>query len=68
MSNNQIKKRAAYLHNKKRNDDNIEHARLAQDKIDNPWKYAKSKAERIAERKALAFAAMASIPISNLIK
>ena len=40
-SNNQIKKRAADLHNKKRREAHVERARIEQAKIDNPEKYAR---------------------------
>ena len=43
MGNNQIKKRAAELHNRKRREAIIENARIEQDKIDNPEKYRPSR-------------------------
>jgi len=56
MGNNQIKKRAAELHNKKRREAHVERVRIEQDKIDNPEKY-KRKAR--VSRKAQAFIATA---------
>ena len=64
LSNNQLEKRAADLHNKKRSEAQVERVRLAQDKIDNPEKYAKRN--RRAMRKVMPFIALsaaAGIPV-----
>jgi hypothetical protein len=50
FGNNQIKKRAAELHNKRRIEAHVERVRIAQDKIDNPEKY---KAKRRVRSSAL---------------
>lgn len=51
MGNNQIKKRAAEQHNRKRKEADIEKARIKQDKIDNPEKY-KPKVRRKVQASA----------------
>ena len=55
-SNNQIKKRAADLHNKKRREAHVERVRIEQDKIDNPEKHARRS--RKATRKIMPFIAL----------
>lgn len=59
MSNNQIKKQAAEDHNRKRRELRVERARIEQDKIDNPEKYAMSKRNISARGKAQVFIATA---------
>lgn len=61
MGNNQIKKRAAELHNKKRREAHVEAVRLAQDKIDNPEKYKPHK-RRVRQVRAFIATAMAISP------
>ena len=56
FGNNQIKKRAAEEHNKKRREAHVERVRIEQDKIDNPEKY---KHKPRQSRKAQAFIATA---------
>lgn len=58
MSNNQIKKRAAILHNQKRIEAHVERVRIEQDKIDNPEKYARR--HRKTMRKVMPFIALAA--------
>ena len=60
MGNNQIKKRAAEAHNKKRKERVVELARVAQDRIDNPEKYARTGRQRRATRRAQMFIATAT--------
>ena len=57
MGNNQIKKRAAEAHNKKRREAHVERIRIEQDKINNPEKY---KRKVRTSRKAQAFIAIAT--------
>lgn len=59
MGNNQIKKHASIEHNRLRVEAHVESVRIAQDKIDNPEKYAMTKKERAARTKAQSFVAMA---------
>ena len=56
--NNQVKKRAAEAHNKKRREAHVEAVRLAQDKIDNPEKYKPHK-RRVRQAQAFITTAMA---------
>lgn len=58
MGNNQIKKRAADLHNKKRREAHVERVRIEQDKIDNPEKYARKLSGRKGIKRALLFASL----------
>ena len=58
MSNNQIKKRAAESHNKKRREEHVERVRIEQDRIDNPEKYARRN--RRAMRKVMPFIALSA--------
>ena len=72
MGNNQIKKRAAELHNKKRREAFVESVRLAQDKIDNPEKYKpKRRTRKDIQAQAFIAHAMAISPngfTSRLLK
>lgn len=58
MGNNQVKKRAAEAFNKKRREAHVERVRIAQDKIDNPEKYARRN--RRAIRKVMPFIALSA--------